>query len=373
MKIKGKHYKTIWLHPENENIVQIIDQRWLPHKFVVADIRSVDEMCVAIKDMWVRGAPLIGAAAAWGIYLSAVEVPASCARDFFFEESYGKLLKTRPTAVNLKWALDEMLKSITGNDSIIESKWYAKKRAEWICEDDVKCNTLIGEHGLKIIEEIAAKKNNATVNILTHCNAGWLATVDRGTATAPIYLAKEKGIDIHVYVSETRPRNQGAQLTAWELLENEVPHTLIVDNAAGHLMQHKMIDMVLVGTDRTVVTGDVVNKIGTYLKALAAFDNNIPFYVAAPSSSIDWNIRDAFNDIPIEERNGEEVKYVQGLLEDKIRSVLISPKETPASNFAFDITPAKYVTGLITERGICMANEAGIKELFPEKINKNII
>ncbi len=365
MKIKGKQYRSIWLHPDNENIVQIIDQRWLPHKFVVADLKSVDDVCVAIRDMWVRGAPLIGAAAAWGMYLATIEVPASCARDFFFEESYGKLLKTRPTAVNLKWALDEMLESITGNDSIIESRWYGKKRAEWICDDDVKYNSKIGEFGLNIIEEIANRNKDKTVNILTHCNAGWLATVDRGTATAPIYLAKEKGIDVHVYVSETRPRNQGAQLTAWELGENDIQHTLIVDNVAGHLMQNNMIDMVLVGTDRTSAKGDVANKIGTYLKALAAFDNNIPFYVAAPSSSIDWKIKNAFQEIPIEQRDGNEVKYVQGLLNNKIESVLISPVNTPVSNYAFDITPGKFVSGLITERGVCAPDK--LELLFPEK------
>ena len=367
MNIKGKHYQTIWLHPDNENIVQIIDQRWLPHQFVIADLKTVDDVCTAIKDMWVRGAPLIGAAAAWGMYLATVEVPASCARDFFFEECYGRLLKTRPTAVNLKWALDEMLKAITGNDSIIESKWYAKTRAQWITDDDIKTNTQIGEHGVELIKNIAAQKNGARVNILTHCNAGWLATVDRGTATAPIYKAAEMGIPVHVYVSETRPRNQGAQLTAWEFVENNIPHTLIADNTAGHLLQNNMVDIVLVGTDRTSRTGDVANKIGTYLKALAAFDNQIPFYVAAPSSSIDFSMCDAFKELIIETRNPDEVKYVQGLNEGKIKNVLIAPESTPAINYAFDITPSKYVTGLITERGICSATEAGIIGLFPGK------
>ena len=367
MNIKGKHYQTIWLHPDNENIVQIIDQRWLPHQFVIADLKTVDDVCIAIKDMWVRGAPLIGAAAAWGMYLATVEVPASCARDFFFEECYGRLLKTRPTAVNLKWALDEMLKAITGNDSIIESKWYAKTRAQWITQDDIKTNTEIGEHGVELLKNIAANKNGAPVNILTHCNAGWLATVDRGTATAPIYKAAELGIPVHVYVSETRPRNQGAQLTAWEFVENNIPHTLIADNTAGHLLQNNMVDIVLVGTDRTSRTGDVANKIGTYLKALAAFDNQIPFYVAAPSSSIDFSMRNAFKELIIETRNPDEVKYVQGLSEGKIKNVLIAPEATPAINYAFDITPSKYVTGLITERGLCPATEVGIIDLFPGK------
>jgi len=367
MNIKNKHYRTIWLHPDNENIVQIIDQRWLPHQFVIANLRTVDDVCIAIRDMWVRGAPLIGATAAWGMYLATVETPASCARDFFYEECYGKLLKTRPTAVNLKWALDEMLKAATGNDSIIESKWYAKTRATWITDDDVKTNLAIGEHGVKLLAEIAEKKGNKTVNILTHCNAGWLATVDRGTATAPIYKAKEMGIDVHVYVSETRPRNQGAQLTAWELLENDIPHTLIVDNAAGHLLQNGMVDIVIVGTDRTSRTGDVANKIGTYLKALAAFDNNIPFYVAAPSSSIDFKMRDAFKELIIEQRNPDEVRYVQGFENNQIKNVLIAPEQTQAVNYAFDITPARFVTGLITENGICQATEAGITALFPGK------
>lgn len=367
MNIKGKHYRTIWLHPDNDNIVQIIDQRWLPHKLVIADLTSVEDVCTAIRDMWVRGAPLIGATAAWGMYLATVETPASCARDFFYEECYARILKTRPTAVNLKWALDEMLKSVTGNDSIIESRWYAKTRATWITDDDVKTNLLIGDYGVKLLQDIAQQKNNGIVNILTHCNAGWLATVDRGTATAPIYKAKELGINVHVYVSETRPRNQGAQLTACELLENDIPHTLIVDNAAGHLLQNGMIDIVIVGTDRTSRTGDVANKIGTYLKALAAYDNNIPFYVAAPSSSIDFNMRDAFQSLEIEQRNPDEVRFVQGWEGNEIKNVLISPQDTPAVNYAFDITPARLVTGLITENGICAANENEIIKLFPGK------
>ncbi len=368
MKIKGTHYRTIWPHPEKDAVVQIIDQRWLPHQIVIAELQSVDDVCRAISEMWVRGAPLIGAAAAWGMYLATCEVPASCTRDFYFEECYGKLLKTRPTAVNLKWALDAMLKTITGNDSIMESRLHARTGAQMICDEDVKCNTQIGMHGLEIIKKIAATKSGP-VQIMTHCNAGWLATVDRGTATAPVYLAKEEGIDLHIYVSETRPRNQGAQLTAWELGENNIAHTLIADNAAGYLMQRGQVDCVFVGTDRTTGNGDVVNKIGTYMKALAAFDNHVPFYVAAPSSSIDWKITDAAKEIEIEERDQNEVKYVQGFEDGKIRSVLISPDFTPASNYAFDITPAKYVTGLITERGICAASATGLKELFPEKIN----
>lgn len=367
MLIKGKQYHTIWIHPEDDTIVQLIDQRWLPHKIVIADIHSVDEMCVAIRDMWVRGAPLIGAAAAWGMYLAACEVPASCARDFFFEEAYGKLLKTRPTAVNLRWALNEMIHALTGNDSISESKWYARVRAQGICDIDVEANTAIGNYGCSLIEEIAKRKQGEPVNIMTHCNAGWLATVDRGTATAPIYQAAEKNIPVHVYVSETRPRNQGAQLTAWELGENNIPYTLFADNAAGHLLQEGKIDLIIVGTDRTTAQGDVINKIGTYLKALAAHTHHIPFYVAAPSSSIDFSMQNAMQEAVIEERSADEVLYVQGMHAGNIHRVLVAPVDAHAINPAFDITPAQYITGLITERGICAANQASITQLFPNR------
>lgn len=368
MKVKDTYYQSIWLKPDNEKIVQIIDQRWLPHQFIIADLKTVEDVVIAIKDMWVRGAPLIGAAGGWGMYLSTFEMPADYERDFYFENVYRKLINTRPTAVNLKKALDEMLKTITGNDSLEESRWYAKSRAQWVCDDDVATNKKIGKFGLEIIKEIAAKKNNnEPVNILTHCNAGWLATVDIGTVTAPIYLAHENAINIHVWVDETRPRNQGAQITAWELLQQNIPHTLITDNAGGHIMQNNLVDLVIVGTDRTSVQGDVCNKIGTYLKAIAAYDNHVPFYVAAPSSSIDFTMQDAFTEIIIEERNADEVKYVQGLLHNKIENVLIAPYLTPAANYAFDITPAKYITGLITERGICKADKESILDLFPEK------
>jgi len=370
MLIKGKQYRTIWLHPEDDTVVQLIDQRWLPHKVVIADIRTVDEMCTAIRDMWVRGAPLIGAAAAWGMYLAGCEVPASCARDFFFEEAYGKLLRTRPTAVNLKWALDEMLPAITGNDSIAESKWYARVRAQWIADEDVQMNSAIGEHGLSVIRSIAEQKPGVPVNILTHCNAGWLATVDRGTATAPIYLAAEQGIPVHVYVSETRPRNQGAQLTAWELGENNIPYTLIADNAAGLLLQQGKVDMVLVGTDRTSLRGDVINKVGTYLKALAARAHGVPFYVAAPSGSIDFTMRDVYTEAVIEERSADEVTHAQGMYKDQILSVRTAPEQAQALNPAFDITPAHLVTGLITEKGICQPTEAALRAMFPERVRE---
>lgn len=366
MKIKDTHYTSIWLHPSNDRIVQIIDQRQLPHAFVIKDLKNVDEVCVAIQDMWVRGAPLIGAAAAWGMHLAAYDIPAHCTMQFYFEEVSSKLLKTRPTAVNLQWAIDEMLQVLSDVDTIEEAIAFSKIKALAIANDDIKTNKLLGEYGLALIDEIAKCKND-TINILTHCNAGWLATVDWGTATSPIYQAFKKGIDIHVWVDETRPRNQGASLTAWELAMEGVPHTLITDNAGGHLMQNGMVDIVIVGTDRTSATGDVCNKIGTYLKALAAYDNHIPFYVAAPSSSIDWNMQDAFSEIIIEQRNADEVKYVKGKSGEIITEVLICPEQTKATNFSFDITPAKYITGLITERGTCEASVQGLKELFPEK------
>lgn len=366
MKIKDTYYRSVWLHQQNEKIVQIIDQRFLPHEFRIADLKTVDDVVFAIKEMQVRGAPLIGATAAWGMYLSSFDMPGNCERDFYFEDVYRKLIQARPTAVNLRWALDEMLKSITGNDSLEESRWYAKTRAVVLCDEDVEKNKQIGVHGVKLIEEIWQKKKDV-VNILTHCNAGWLATVDWGTVTAPIYLAQEKNIPVHVWVSETRPRNQGANITAWELSQQGVSHTVIADNAAGHLLQNQKVDLVLVGTDRTSINGDVCNKIGTYLKALAAYDNHVPFYVAAPSSSIDFLMEDAFTELEIEERNAEEVKYVKGLCDGKLQQVLITPENSPAVNYAFDITPSKYITGLITERGICESNKTGILGLFPKK------
>lgn len=367
MKVKDSSYTSIWLQPDNEKIVCIVDQRWLPHAFKIAELRTVQNVFTAIQDMWVRGAPLIGATAAWGMYLSTFEMPERAERDKYFETVHHKLLSARPTAVNLQWALEEMLESITGNDSLEESRWYARTRAQWICDADVEANKNIGSFGLHILKDIV-QKNDRPVQILTHCNAGWLATVDIGTATAPIYAAQQNGLNVHVWVDETRPRNQGANITAWELLQQGIPHTLITDNAGGHIMQNNMVDIVIVGTDRTSVRGDVCNKIGTYLKALAAYDNHIPFYVAAPSSSIDFKMEHAFSEIIIEERNADEVRYVQGLnSENKIEKVLIAPAETPAANYAFDITPAKYITGLITEKGICAADKESILQLFPEK------
>lgn len=367
MKIKGKNYQTIWLKENNPSIVQIIDQRFLPHQFIIEDLKSSDDVAIAIKEMHVRGAPLIGSAAAYGMYFAVKEAPETEGLEKYLLEAAQKLKATRPTAVNLAFGVENVLNATKKGRNKIEKINFALKKAEEITAENVEDCFKIGQFGLKLIEEKLQKKKNKPINILTHCNAGWLACIDFGTATAPIYAAHDQGIDVHVWVDETRPRNQGARLTAFELLEHGVPHTVIADNVGGHLMQHGMVDMVIVGSDRTTRTGDVANKIGTYLKALAAKDNNIPFYVALPSSSIDWTIKNGLTEIPIEQRGAEEVKYIQGLENDQIRRVLLTPKESPASNFAFDVTPANLVTGLITERGVCAATEEGILNLFPEK------
>ena len=357
MRIEGKNYKTIWFD-QNSKIVKIIDQTKLPHQFIIKDLETVDDAINAIKVMEVRGAPLIGAAAAFGIVLAIKEN-----NDLnFIKKSAEDLVKARPTAINLQWAVHRMNNKI----SLIKSEKLfdvALKEAELICDEDEKFSEEIGKNGLKIIEEIYQKKKN-TINILTHCNAGWLATIDWGTATSPIYHAHKKGIPIHIWVDETRPRNQGANLTSYELNEEGVPNTIIADNTGGILMQRGQVDMCIVGTDRTLSNGDVCNKIGTYLKALAAYDNNVPFYVALPSSTIDWNLKDS-RDIPIEERDTKELSHIDGMLGDnKIDSVQIYPKKSKAMNLAFDVTPAKYVTSLITEKGICNASEDGLKKLF---------
>jgi methylthioribose-1-phosphate isomerase len=363
VKVGLRHYHTIWLNMDGKS-VDIIDQRWLPHEFRIVTLKTVEDVATAIRDMWVRGAPLIGVTAAYGIAIAMSRDASDAALDTAWET----LHETRPTAINLKWALDEMRGLLRG---LPESKRMdaAYARASAIAEEDVQLNRAIGQHGLLLIRQIAArKKPGEPVNVLTHCNAGWLATVDYGTATAPIYLAGEEGIPVHVYVDETRPRNQGAQLTAWELNNHGIPHTLIVDNAGGHLMQHGQVDMVIVGTDRTTANGDVCNKIGTYLKALAAKDNNVPFYVALPSPTIDWTVRDGVKEIPIEERDAAEVIFVQGHGTDgKTTRVRISPEGSPAANPAFDVTPARLITGLITERGIAKASPEGLKDLFPER------
>ena len=355
MKIGGKSYRTIWF--EN-NVVKIIDQTKLPHQFIIKDLKTVKDSINAIKTMEVRGAPLIGATAAYGLVLSINEN-----NDLsFLKQSSEELVNARPTAINLKWAVERVMKKLSGvnNKDILN---IALEEAKAIAEEDVGFCKNIGLNGLKIIEEIANKKKD-TVNILTHCNAGWLATIDWGTATSPIYHAHQKGVKVHVWVDETRPRNQGANLTSYELNEEGIPNTIIADNTGGILMQRGQVDMCIVGTDRTLSNGDVCNKIGTYLKALAAKDNNVPFYVALPSSTIDWKIKD-HKEIPIEERNSEELSHVEGLDKDnKLQKVLIYPQKSKAMNLAFDVTPAKYVTGLITEKGVCEASEQGLKGLF---------
>jgi methylthioribose-1-phosphate isomerase len=362
MNVGDKHYHTIWLNEDGRS-VDIIDQRWLPHEFRIVTLKTVSDVATAIRDMWVRGAPLIGVTAAYGVAIAMTDD----ASDANLEHVWHELNETRPTAINLRWALNEM-KRLLSPLAPSERAAAAYARAAEIAKEDVELNRSIGRHGLEVIRKIAStKKPGEPVNILTHCNAGWLATVDYGTATAPIYLATEEGIPVHVYVDETRPRNQGAQLTAWEMNVHGVPHTLIVDNAGGHLMQHGAIDMVIVGTDRTTANGDVCNKIGTYLKALAAKDNGIPFYVALPSPTIDWTVKDGVKEIPIEERSSHEVSFVQGKLADgTVVQVRISPEGSPAGNPAFDVTPARLVTGLITERGIAEASPDGLKALFPE-------
>ncbi|TPJ65527.1 S-methyl-5-thioribose-1-phosphate isomerase [Mesorhizobium sp. B2-6-1] len=363
MNVGERHYRTIWLSDDGRS-VEIIDQRWLPHDFRVVKVDTVNGIATAIRDMWVRGAPLIGVTAAYGVAMQMADDPADAALDAVWET----LHETRPTAINLRWALDEMRRVLRPLPTEQRAA-AAYRRASEIADEDVGLNRAIGENGLAIIKDIAARKNpGETVNILTHCNAGWLATVDYGTATAPIYLATEAGIPVHVYVDETRPRNQGAQLTAWEMAGHGVPHTLIVDNAGGHLMQRGAIDMVIVGTDRTTADGDVCNKIGTYLKALAAADNDVPFYVALPSPTIDWTVGDGLAEIPIEERSGDEVSLVWGkTASGEIAQVRVSPEATPAANPAFDVTPARLVTGLITERGVAKASRASLKEMFPER------
>ena len=355
MKIEGKEYRTIWF--EN-NIVKIIDQTKLPHQFIIKDLKTVKDSINAIKLMEVRGAPLIGATAAYGLVLAIIENNDQA----FLKISAENLINSRPTAINLKWAIDRMMSKLSGvnSDKVLE---LALNEAKEISEEDVKFCENIGLNGLMIIEEIYNKKKD-TVNILTHCNAGWLATINWGTATSPIYHAHKKGIPIHVWVDETRPRNQGANLTSYELNEEEIPNTIIADNTGGILMQRGQVDMCIVGTDRTLSNGDVCNKIGTYLKALAANDNNIPFYVALPSSTIDWNLKNS-RDIPIEERDPNELSHVDGMIGNKkVDGIQIYPKKSKALNLAFDVTPAKYVTALITERGICEASEDGLKRLF---------
>jgi methylthioribose-1-phosphate isomerase len=357
MKIEGKEYRTIWFD-ENNQTVKIIDQTKLPHQFIIKDLKTIKDAINAIKVMEVRGAPLIGGTAAYGIVLAIIE-----SNDLnFIKQSSEDLIKSRPTAINLKWAVDRMIKKLSGinSDEILNT---ALREAKNICNEDEKFCENIGLNGLKVIEDIYNKKKD-TVNILTHCNAGWLATINWGTATSPIYHAHKKGIPVHVWVDETRPRNQGANLTSFELNEEQIPNTIIADNTGGILMQRGEVDMCIVGTDRTLSTGDVCNKIGTYLKALAARDNDVPFYVALPSSTIDWYIKD-FKAIPIEERSSEELTHIEGVDSDgKVKKVMIYPKKSKVMNLAFDVTPAKYITGLITEKGVCEASTDALQKMF---------
>jgi methylthioribose-1-phosphate isomerase len=362
MKVDGKPMRTIWLESDGWS-VGVIDQTVLPHRLATLRWTSLDDAAHGIRSMQVRGAPLIGAAAAYGLCL-ALRADAS---DESMERACAALLKTRPTAINLKWALDEMVAAVR-NQPREARIGAAYRRAAEIADEEVAICRGIGRHGLKLIEAVAAKKNGEPVNVLTHCNAGWLATVDGGTATAPIYMAHDKGIKIHVWVDETRPRNQGASLTAWELGQHGVPHTVIADNTGGHLMQHGMVDLAITGTDRVTARGDVCNKIGTYLKALAAKDNNVPFYVALPSPTIDFNVTDGIAEIPIEQRGGEEQSTMTGKTADgRIETVRIVPDGSPVANYAFDVTPARLVSGLITERGVLKAAREDLAAAFPER------
>lgn len=366
MKVDGVTYRTIWVNKDGWS-VDVIDQTRLPYAFETLNLKNLPDVCLAIKEMVVRGAPLIGATAAYGVYLAMREN----ASDKNLKQACSALFQTRPTAVNLAWALEQMRDCLTPLAEN-ERTSSAFKRAGEIADDDVEISKRIGQAGLDLIRQAAATKQaGEAVNILTHCNAGWLATVDWGTATAPIYMAHNEGVAVHVWVDETRPRNQGAGLTCWELGKHGVPHSLIVDNTGGHLMQHGMVDLCMVGTDRTTRAGDVCNKIGTYLKALAANDNDVPFYVCLPSTTIDWAIHDGIKDIPIEQRDSQEVCEVIGRSnEGRISGVKITPDNTNSVNYAFDVTPARLVTGLITERGLLEASEAALVQAFPDLANK---
>jgi methylthioribose-1-phosphate isomerase len=362
MKANGQSTRSIWLNADGWS-VGTIDQTALPHRFVTLTLTTLDDAVHAIKSMQVRGAPLIGATAAYGMCL-ALRADAS---DDSLERARAALLNTRPTAINLRWALDEMAAAVR-NQPREARVAAAYRRAAEICDQDVAINQAIGRNGLKLIEAIAARRNGQPVNVLTHCNAGWLATVDWGTATAPIYMAHDQGIAIHVWVDETRPRNQGAALTAWELGQHGVKHTVIADNTGGHLMQHGMVDMAIVGTDRVTAQGDVCNKIGTYLKALAAKDNNVPFYVALPSPTIDFSVSDGLTEIPIEQRGAEEQSTMTGRTADgRIETVRVVPDGSAVANYGFDVTPARLVTGLITERGVLEPSRQGLARAFPER------
>ncbi|MEM7385583.1 MAG: S-methyl-5-thioribose-1-phosphate isomerase [Verrucomicrobiota bacterium] len=371
MQVHGKHYRTVWKEASG-NGIGIIDQRHLPFAFVEESLQTVEATAIAIRDMHVRGAGCIGATAGYGMYLACHEAAFEGDPDTALQRLAQQLRDTRPTAINLAWAVDRQLKTIRAAGTTPEARIKAAlETAEQIANEDADSCKRIGSNGLPLLQNMAEKNGGKTVNILTHCNAGWLAFVDHGSATAPIYAAHRAGLPVHVWVDETRPRNQGARLTAWELQQEGVPHTVIVDNAGGHLMQHGLVDLVITGSDRTTHTGDVANKIGTYLKALAARDNNIPFYVALPSSTLDWTLSDGVGEIPIEERDGDEISTMEGIAEgsDAVSSFKILPDGSPSRNDAFDVTPSRLVTGLITERGICPASKSGIHALFPDLIS----
>jgi methylthioribose-1-phosphate isomerase len=367
MLIDGKEYQSIWLDENDKGRVMVIDQQKLPFFFEIKELCSVEDVCNAIRDMTIRGAPLIGAAGAFGIYLATLEITHNTNIKSHLANAAGYIVSCRPTAVNLSWAVNYALKKLSGiNDPELLSETALNAALE-ICQMEKDNCRKIGEHGLKIIREISEKKGGKAVNILTHCNAGWLACIDYGTVTAPVYLAHEKGIPVHIWVDETRPKNQGARLTAWELGKQGVPYTLITDNSGGYLMQKGMVDLVFVGCDRATRKGDIANKIGTYLKAVAAFDNNVPFYSLMPSTSIDFDLYDGLKEIVIEERDQDEVTSVSGYADGVIKSVRICPDDSNAGNWGFDITPARLVTGLITEKGVCKADEKNIRKLFSDK------
>jgi len=383
MNVGSQHFRTIWLKPDDETVVQLIDQRFLPHWFVIEEVRTIEQMATAIREMHVRGAGLIGASAGYGMYLAAIGATARPAGeiDEHLSRAAAQLKATRPTAVNLSWAIERQLRNIAKGTNAKEKVALALRTARSIADEDADHCRMIGQHGFELIRQIAREKAGkfaavnpsgrtagGPINVLTHCNAGWLAFVDHGSATAPIYASHDRGLPVHVWVAETRPRNQGSKLTAWELGQHGVPHTIVADSAAGHLMQRGAVDLVIVGTDRTTITGDVANKIGTYLKALAAKANDVPFYVALPSSSFDWKLRDGLKEIPIEQRSPEEVKKADGWFEGQMVEVRVAPQESPATNYGFDVTPGYLVTGLITERGVCEANEKSIRALFPEQM-----
>jgi len=364
LKVNKKSYTSIWLKKNTQNVIQIIDQRHLPFRFIIEDLKSPEDICFAIKDMHLRGAPLIGVAGAFGVYLATLQARKKTNYNEHIILAAEKIKSSRPTAVNLFYAINRVLQTIESVKSIDEKIKLSKETCIKIRDKEIESCRQIGIKGFEIIKKLSEQKNGEVVNILTHCNAGWLACVDYGTALSPIYLAYDKKIKLHVWVDETRPRNQGAKLTAWELHQHGVPHTVIADNTGGHLMQHGLVDMVIVGSDRTTINGDVANKIGTYLKALAAKDNNIPFYVALPTSTIDKNIEDGINNIPIEIRDEDEVKYIEGFRNDEIQKVLLSNPNSPALNYGFDVTPARLITKLITENGICNPNKESILNII---------